>query len=497
VLVVLHHDWLAADPERMAWCRRTLEAVLQQPPTGARFDAETASGECRWDSFAAEAGISLLANNRGDALARLLVATGVVAFHYSTTARTLFRACQRREQLGEDFDRMLSLAIRWAGLRTPYSLATRPQFDTQREVWHERKRALIQDFVDQRLPVELPDITAINAGAASEIDAVHAQQFPELARARGAPRRSRRRAGRSREFLYPESLRLDSHVISSAFAWLDLRSARPDERRKWLGFIRAFLALVLGSIPQIDDPRQQEIEGLPDYFDNWVLGLVAGAIPCLTAAENPRSLWQPLLELGSPAHQWVERFFWDWFTDGLRAAPSPQDFTRLWTDMIEHALASPAWDPSVSRTYDLDGMVFQLLGFNSRMNTLGQDPAFGPAVAAMEGVFARAAQRWFGMPKVVTGFLNFATQPAVAGLMLPGIRWLAAAVPSFDSYDWKYGLEENLIAFLHTCWEREHRRISSDPSLQGAFLSLLASVVSRGGHAAIALRDRVVNSTAG
>ena len=40
-------------------------------------------------------------------------------------------------------------------------------------------------------------------------------------------------------------------------------------------------------------------------------------------------------------------------------------------------------------------------------------------------------------------------------------------------------------------------RISSDPTLQGAFLSLLACVVSRGGHAAIALRDRVINSSAG
>ena len=53
--------------------------------------------------------------------------------------------------------------------------------------------------------------------------------------------------------------------------------------------------------------------------------------------------------------------------------------------MIEHALASPAWDPSVNRTYDLDGMVFQLLGFDSRMNKLGQNPAFGPAVAGNGG----------------------------------------------------------------------------------------------------------------
>ena len=73
------------------------------------------------------------------------------------------------------------------------------------------------------------------------------------------------------------------------------------------------------------------------------------------------------------------------------------------------------------------------------------------------------------MPKVVAGFLNFVTQPGAAGLLLPGIRWLAAVVPSFDSYDWKYGLEENLIAFLHTCWEHEQGRISADPSLQRMF----------------------------
>jgi hypothetical protein len=497
VLIVLHHDWLTADPERIAWCRRKFETMLDRPPSPFRFDCETASGECKWDTFVAEAGVALLARNRDDALARRLAAIGVVGFHYSTTARTMLSACRHREQLGDDFERMLGLAIRWAGLRTPFSLATRPGFDASDEGWHERKQDLIRDFVERRSPVELPDITAVNATAAAEIEAIHAQQFPELARSRGAARRSRRRAGRSREALYPESLRLDSHAISSAFAWLDLRSARPQERAKWLAFVRTFLGLVLGSIPQIDDPRQQEIDGLPDQFDNWVFGLVASSLPSLTAAEDPRWLWQPILDLGSPAHQWVERFFWDWFTDGLRAASSPQDFTRLWTDMIEHALTSPSWDPSVNRIYDLDGMVFQLLGFDTRMNKLGQNPAFAPAVAAMEDVFARAAQRWFVMPKAVTGFLNLAVQPAVGGLMLPGIRWLAIAVPSFDSYDWKYGLEENLTAFLYACWEREHRRIASDPSLQGAFLSLLACVVSRGGHAAIALRDRVVNSAAG
>src|SRR5262249_51859829 len=163
----LHHDWLTADPARMAWCRRKLEAVLEQPPPPFRFDSETASGEYRWDTFAAEAGVALLAGNREDALARRLAAIGVIGFHYSTTARSVVSACRHREPLGDDFDRMLGLAIRWAGLRTPLAFATRPGFDAD-EAWYERKEALIQAFVERGGPIELPDIRAVNATAAAE-----------------------------------------------------------------------------------------------------------------------------------------------------------------------------------------------------------------------------------------------------------------------------------------------------------------------------------------
>jgi hypothetical protein len=377
LLVVLHHDWLAANPERMTWCRRQLVTVVERPPAPFPYDCETASGERKWDAFAADAGVALLARDRDDALARRLVANGVASFHYSTTARTLHLACRDRAHLDVDFDRMLGLAIRWAALRTPLTLATRPHLDAHGEVWRERKRALIQDFVDQCLPAELPDIRVVNATAAAEIEAIHAQQFPELARGRSTARGSRRTTSRSRESLHPEGLRLDSHVISAAFVWLDLRSAQPSERQKWLAYVRNFLELTLGSIPRIDDPDHQKIDGLPDHFDDWVFAVVAGTIPLLTAGEDPRSLWQPILDLGSPAHQWIERFFWEWFTHGLRAARSPEGFVRTWSDMIEHALTSPGWDPSLNYTYNLDRMVVELLGFNSTMTT-GARPHLRP-----------------------------------------------------------------------------------------------------------------------
>ena len=163
---------------------------------------------------------------------------------------------------------------------------------------------------------------------------------------------------------------------------------------------------MLGSIPQDRRSEQQEIDGLPEDFDGWVFGVVARAIPCLTAAEDPRSLWQPILDLGSPGHHWVERFFWYWFTDGLQGRASPEDFVRLWTGMIEHALTSPAWDPSVNHSYDLAGMVFQLLGFATGMNKLGQNPAFtagrrgnGRRICAGRAAMVRQAEGRHRLPE--------------------------------------------------------------------------------------------------
>jgi hypothetical protein len=68
---------------------------------------------------------------------------------------------------------------------------------------------------------------------------------------------------------------------------------------------------------------------------------VAGTIPILTAREDHRTLWQPILDRGPPAHKWIERFFWEWFTAGVRAAQTPERFTAIWSAMIETCAAEP------------------------------------------------------------------------------------------------------------------------------------------------------------
>jgi hypothetical protein len=298
--------------------------------------------------------------------------------------------------------------------------------------------------------------------------------------------------------LYPERLGLDSYAIKAAFGWLNLDAAQtPEERGDWIDLIREFFSVLLQSVPVVEDVTKQEIDGLPSDFDDWVLKLVAGTIPRLNSSEQPEELWRPLLDRGSPAHEWIERFFWHWFTDGLRAAKSPAEFVGLWRAMILYALENPAWDPSNSIRYELDDMVFELLSFDPRWSAMAMSDTFATAVGTLEELFTRAAQKWFAMRKVVNGFAMFAIHPAATKLMLPGIHWIASAAKDFDTYDWKYGLEDNVIEFLHTCWQRESERISNDPTLREPFVALLAILVSRGGHAAIALRDRVVGSIGG
>jgi hypothetical protein len=164
--------------------------------------------------------------------------------------------------------------------------------------------------------------------------------------------------------------------------------------------------------------------------------------------------------------------------------------------MIEHALQSPAWDPAMNRSYDLDDAVFWLLGLGTKISKIGERPEFTSALANMEGLFARVAERWFKKSKLVSGFLYWVTQPAAAGLLVSAIRWLAPVVPTLDSYDWRNGLEDNLISFRWACWERKREQISAEPDLETDFRALLTTAVSRGTHAAIALRDHVVSSAA-
>jgi hypothetical protein len=494
VLLTFHRAWLLEDPARMNWCRQQVGTIFDNPPAPMPFDSETAVGTDQWDAFAAECGVLLLAENNDDLLARRLVAASVMAFHYQTTGLAFSRAVRCRERLGLDFNRMLVLAVRWAGLRVMLPSAGNPALQEERERALEERVRLGEAFVDRSLTTDYHALDEVDAQTLAARDALHVKRYPEHAKVMAHRRQAKERRGLS-EVLCARDVAIDYRVITAAFCWLDIGAAgSADERADWLQFVRELLDGLIGRVPVVDDPRKQEIDGLPSEFDGWIYQNVAQTIPQMTPVERPEALWQPILNLGGPAHDWVERFFWYWFTNGARSASSPADFVRCWREMILYALGHPRWDPDANLRRDLDDIVIELLGFDVRWTRLSLDGEAAVAVGALKDVFEKSAQRWFSTPKVTRGFLAFAVRPGAAHLLLPGVSWVAKAVEAFDSYDWRNRMEDSLVNFLDVCWQRESTEVSANTELRKSFLGLLSTLISRGVHAAIALRDRVLAS---
>jgi hypothetical protein len=367
-----------------------------------------------------------------------------------------------------------------------------PDFQGEPERGLKERARLGESFVDRRLAADYHVLREVDAQALAKREARLAKGFPEHAKMTAREVKEQRR---SREVLRVQDVGLDFNVITAAFSWLDIGAAQSaEDRADCLRFTRELLGGVIERVPVVDDPRRQEIDGLASSFDSWVFKVVARTIPLMTAAERPDVLWQPILNLGAPAHHWVERFLWEWFTDGSRSSGSSAQFLRIWREMILYALDHPRWDAAVNPEGSLGSVVNKLLGFDQRWTSHSRGEESAAKADTLNEVFEKAARRWFGMPNVVRGFLRFATPPGAAGLLLPGIFWVAKAVEGFDPYDWRHGMEDSLVGFLEACRQREAAEISANAELRQAFLGLLSTLVSRGGHAAIALRDRVIGS---
>ncbi|HEY4034184.1 MAG TPA: ATP-binding protein [Ktedonobacteraceae bacterium] len=492
VLLTFHREWLVADPNRMAWCRQKLEEVIRNPPAWTPLDSEVSIGNHHWDAFIAECGVALLTENSNDHFARYLVALGVAAFHYETTTLTMIRAFRYRDKLRDDFDRLQNLVIQWAALNgqkyANYRLSDADTLD-----WDKKYNELLQSFIDRSLSTKRPSLQEINTAALAEAEKLRIQQFPD--RGTGT-RKSRKKYRGRREVLRPNPPGIDLNILTHAFTWINIKSATsPVERLKWLALIKEFLNLSLASVPFVADPAHQEIDSFPSDFDDWIYEQVAEAIPCMTSAETPDSLWKPILGLGAPAHYWVERFLSRWFTRGVFAVSAPEPFLELWIKMIRYALSHPLWDMEQNRTHYLNEIVCELLGLNVGFSIIGNNENFTGYIGKMADVYAMAAKKWFVMPRVVLSFAKFVVQPAIRHLLLPAIYWLADATRSFQEYHWReHGLKGSLTEFLRVCWENQEQKISSDSDLQKAFLSLLVTLSAHGDHATIALRDHILNS---
>ena len=494
ILVCRHREWLLANPERERWCLAQLVGAVENHLARDLFDVPNSAGEHHWDVFVGEAGVGLLAEDRNDETARRLVATGVMGFHYSATRQTV-QCAFRSRHLGVPFEQVHGLVLAWAAVRRRVARSEQLEIDAGR--WQGRKSRLFEAFVQDRLPSFSRQLERLNRWGAKALDRIHRKRYSADGLGMPPAHDSRQPAPRQ---LPREAPSVDVSVLTAAFAWLDLLDlGLAADRNLLLAAARDLLKLILQGLPQVTEGSDAEIERPQYECDHWVLGQVARAIAVADRPEDRMSLWQPILEMGKPGHGWIQYFFWEWFTEGVKAAQSPECFVSRWREMIEYALRHLRWNPGGAGWYNLRDMVREMLGFHFGMSTVADDERYAIAVGGMREVFATAAAKWFDAGDIADGFALFVVCPAAGRLLKPSICWLHDACKKFTDYhDWEVrDVEEHLVAALTACWERHAADVATDEDLRTAFLGLANLLSARGCHAALVLRDRVLASLPG
>ncbi|QEG38234.1 nucleoside/nucleotide kinase family protein [Roseimaritima ulvae] len=509
VLVNLHLDWIEGDPERLSWCLQQLQQIIDNPPKRRQFDVPNSAGDWDWDCFVAEAGVGLLKVAPENLFIRDLVATGIAGFHYGTTQKTMTLAHRYRQSLGDDFELMQYLAIRWSLVRRLRSQSEHylaeathwrktdnadsslsemlKELEAVAERWRVEHIRIVEQFISREPhPTTFADVGHIGQ---EEVEAVMCIRFPSR-KQQPRPKQATGRRRRTRR----KDRGIDGKVVSAAFSWVsEALPISQSECRQCVSRVKDLVDVVLSCI-QVDD--DDDADGLPGEFDGWVFGLAARAIVAMDDKDDPASVWKPILSLNEEAHDWIGRFFWYWFSDGYQATPDTNTFFLRWSEMITFALSAAEWDPERVQSFGLDEMVFELMGYHFGMHSIAADPKCADNLAEMLPLLDAAAQKWFSMPRVVNGFARSLSEPGYERILCHGVRWLHRAMPSSSDYQfWRtHGIESNLISALHRCWEKHNQAVCTERDLQTAFLGLLTALSSRGNHAAMALRDRLLDS---
>jgi hypothetical protein len=515
VLLILHRDWVREDVGREDWCRGQLRRYLDQPPGRGPYESPDSAGNWNWDAFAAECGVTLLAEDPAEPLARQLVALGLVSFRYTTVAATVCRAYRLRSRLGGEFDRVKGFVGEWAACLWAWRWSQEWQLCPER-VWETECVPRIEAFVrGGPVPTSRP-VAAVDAAGRGRVAALFDER---RARWEQQPDNGARRVlpgqpdppspeldgdldgDQEVEPEHPSQRHgvpsawpgLDPNYLRAGFAWLEAATSEETAAASTLATVLDLLAVTRRTIPAAPRTGRRQSR-FPSKYDEWVFERVAATLIRVGCRGRGDELWRPVLAVGVRGEWWVRYFLVDWFQVARGPAVKPGEFVALWGRMIGCALDDPDWDAGGGGWRDVEEVVTELLGFDMGRAVLGGDARYARPVGGLLPLFERTAGRWFCRPRVATGFCRFALTVAGAELLLPGIRWLAAAEPSWSEWAWERdGLAGALTDTLRAALERHRHAVAADAQLRGAYLSLCSRLVSLGHHDALALRERVAS----
>jgi hypothetical protein len=481
VLTTKHWDWLISSDERMFWCKTTLLTILREPPETNPVGAEHERNFLSWEDFAAQALIPFWAHMPFDHELRDMIAARVMAHRYSAVTLLTHSAFDFRDQLGEEFDRLIVLVLHWAVMR----------HDTSRREYRGDVEGKVTVGFDEYRRAFINGTMSTDWGEWGKRAVREGEKYPVYARRRS------RGAFDNTFSVFGVHPRIDQTLMTSSFSHILLpgQSHSPTERRRWLRFWEEALACILGAQRLVDeagapilspDMEARRIYESDRRFANTLVEIVLQMEP----AEEPVRLWQPILDLGPPAHEWIEMFFSTWLVHGLRSTKQKRFITE-WQAMFAYALQSPIWSDRDKCWPHWDDFWLHLLGFD-QWDIAHWQNEHETIVEQMMDCYAQWVPGNLGDRGCARVFLHWLHRPAVKPLRLRAIPWLLSAARHAYDYWWDgRELADLLAEIVDVCWREQHIALLSDPSLLEDFRALVSLLARRQNALAMDLQERM------
>lgn len=503
-LMILHQDWIDADPEREEWCVKQFSNVLHNPPPRPQFHIAESISNCHWDNFAAMLIPQALAKTPAHEGIRSLCANFAMAFNYSVSQDLMSFAFEQRESLGDDFRRLQRLVLLSSGMRNVKTITHGGNSiwdcsDVEYDIG-ERFNKLIDEFVDSELPAEVPNLCEIAEESTDTIVEMVRQQHVisyDESSSEEVQASIAKRIKRGRGF-EPMQLR-------SGFSWLehieDVGSS--SEREEIITTLENILIAVLRPLGGIDEAIADAKDNddrfflTPGDWDRWIFDLLAKVVPELSEDESPCRLWKPVLSFGLDRLHWVDSFISAWFIYGLRVEGCENAFFREWKKMIAFAWTKPNWRQSDVRNHRRDGELFRhLMGFSSFGHGYVEDDRYRLHIATMKPEFDKWTEEFFPHPEAISVFASFLTSPSAVDHLREGVQKIAEVSSQIEAWHWRnvYNLEYALMKLLEYDWQNNSSLILSDAEVRRQFSTILKTMLDRQSPQAMELQDQVLRA---
>jgi len=481
VLMMLHPDWLEAEPEKKLWCIEEIHKTMALYPRSELMDFEEDVSGWQWHSFCAGIIPSLWAEEPDSPVFRDYMARLAVHRCYRTV-RILFSATSRhRRKLGANFKKLQHFLLRWAVIRWRLKMA-RFSIDPGPAAieWINNS---YQAFVDNTLSPEIPSWDSL----------IHI----EFGQCKDIPEEMKKRLDRAPG--------IDRELVLAAYSWLPLlRDAHsPEERKEWISFWKS---TVLWSMQVFDDDEEPMIS----EWDVWVLANGAHLIAEMKTAESPEELWKPILELGATRYERIPYFFRFWFRTLDRVDTNIDHFIMIWRAMVDWAFSSPKWDfETVRNYYALEKMWSCCMGMKQDSPQISFDfiviqssnekiwnAARRPIIRRMKEDYYRWASVHLKRPGCMISFMNFLKEPAAEDLLCQGIGLIDDAVAQGSESFWQEReFEATLAALLDNTWSTHSEILCQDSNALRSFNILLICLIDRQNSLAMVLSDKMTKAT--